>query len=127
MNERRQPSTLESEKFATQKLVTYILLMIFAAVVTNVLSGADQAERSMLLQTVINLTLLAVGYWLGSSKGAIDSNTTIGQIAQSAAPTTALAVAASRSDPVPPVAAPIVADNVSIDTNTTTITPKDAP
>ena len=34
---------------------------------------ADQSERSMVLQTVINLTFLAAGFWLGSSKGAADN------------------------------------------------------
>ena len=69
MEERRKFDGDEA-KFSTQKVVTYILLLIFASVTANVLAGQDQAERSMLLQTVINLTLLAVGYWLGSSKAA---------------------------------------------------------
>lgn len=82
MDERRQPAIAEEAKVATQKLVTYVLLMIFAAVTANVLIGTDQAERSMVLQTVINLTLLAVGFWLGASKGAMDSNAVIGRIAE---------------------------------------------
>lgn len=72
MNEERRFSP-EEAKFSTQKRVTYILLLIFAAVVVNVLLTNDQSERSMVLQTVINLTLLAVGYWLGSSKSAADN------------------------------------------------------
>lgn len=66
MEERR----LDERKFSTQKVVTYILLAIFSAVTANVLAHADQSERSMILQTVINITLIAVGYWLGASKPA---------------------------------------------------------
>ena len=29
---------------------------------------ADQSERSIIIQTVINITLIGVGYWLGASK-----------------------------------------------------------
>lgn len=89
MNERRQPFQADEAKFSTQKIVTYILLLIFASVTANVLMGQDQAERSMLLQTVINLTLLATGYWLGSSKAATDTNAAMGRIAQGSAPATA--------------------------------------
>jgi len=72
MKDRRR--ALDEAKFSTQKIVTLILLTIFAAVTANVLSGDDQAERSTILQTVINLAILAVGYWLGSSKGATDNS-----------------------------------------------------
>ena len=77
----RRTAGLEEAKFSTQKTVTYILLLIFSAVVVAVMTGVDQSERSMILQTVINLTLLAVGYWLGASKQAADSNETIGKMA----------------------------------------------
>lgn len=81
MIERRStPFVIDEAKFSTQKTITYLLLVIFTAVSANVLMNNDQSERSMVLQTVINLTLLAVGYWLGSSKGAADSNATIGSI-----------------------------------------------
>lgn len=86
MEERRRKFDGDEAKFSTQKVVTYILLLIFAAVTANVLSQSDQAERSTILQTVINLTLLAVGYWLGSSKAANDTNATMGRIARGAAP-----------------------------------------
>ena len=66
--ERRKRFDDEEAKFDTRKLVTYVLLLIFAAVTANVLIGADQAERSTVLQTVINFTMIAVGYWLGASK-----------------------------------------------------------
>jgi len=102
MNDRRQPFQVDEAKFSTQKGVTYILLFIFASVTANVLSGQDQAERSTILQTVINLTLLAVGYWLGSSKAATDTNAAMGRIAQGSAPAAAAAVAAATGMPTPP-------------------------
>lgn len=102
MDERRRKFDGDEAKFSTQKVVTYILLLIFAAVTANVLSQSDQAERSMMLQTVINLTLLAVGYWLGSSKAATDTNAAMGRIAQGSAPAAAAAVAAATGMPAPP-------------------------
>ncbi len=98
--ERRQPFVIDEAKFATQKVVTYILLLIFAAVVANVMAGGDQSERSTMMQTVINLTILGVGYWLGASKSATDSNAALGQIAKGAAPAQAAAVAAATNQPV---------------------------
>lgn len=66
--------SMDEAKFATQKTVTYILLAFFACIIANVLFMAnDQSERSTVLQTVINLTFLAAGFWLGSSKGAADN------------------------------------------------------
>lgn len=101
MEDKRVNNSLDEAKFSTQKIVTLILLVIFAAVTANVLAGTDQAERSTILQTVINLTILAAGYWLGSSKAATDSNAAIGQIARAAAPSTAAAVAAATGAPPP--------------------------
>ncbi|HEU4770100.1 MAG TPA: hypothetical protein VFS77_22220, partial [Pyrinomonadaceae bacterium] len=64
--ERRKsmPFAVDQEKFATQRIVTFVLLGIFIGVTATVMYQNDQSERSMILQTVINLTLLAVGYWL---------------------------------------------------------------
>ena len=106
MEERRKPPSLDEAKFSTQKIVTLILLLIFSTATVIVLMGEDQAERSMMLQTVINLTILGVGYWLGSSKGATDSNAAIGQIAAAAAPATASAVAANVAANVAATASP---------------------
>jgi hypothetical protein len=110
--EERRVNTIDEAKFATQKTVTYALLLIFAAVAGWVLYQNDQSERSMVLQTVINLTLLAVGYWLGASKAAADSNDAIGKImkpqvdtmariAEQAAPAQERAVAAARAPALP--------------------------
>jgi len=85
MIERRAPFALDEAKFGTQKIVTYVLLLIFAAVVTSVFLGSDQAERSTVLQTVINLVVMAVGYWIGSSKGGQESALAASRIAEATA------------------------------------------
>lgn len=120
MEERRKSHTIDDAKFATQKVVTYILLLIFAAVAGWVLYENDQSERSMILQTVINLTLLAVGYWLGASKAAADSAGTVGKIAEQAAPSQALAVAAARG----PAPSEAVTPDPKPDPNAVTPAPK---
>lgn len=91
------PFAVDQEKFSTQRNVTYVLLGVFIGVTTTVMFQNDQSERSMILQTVINLTLLGVGYWFGASKAAADSGTMLGKIAEGAAPSQARAVAAARA------------------------------
>lgn len=86
--ERRRPFVVDQEKFSTQRTVTYTLLLIFAAVSGWVLWQNDQSERSMVLQTVINLTLLAVGYWLGTSKQGAEQALSVSRMAEVAAPRT---------------------------------------
>ena len=75
MIERRtQPFIMDEAKFVTQKTVTVFILLIFAGVCGWVFyQDANPSERSTVLQTIINLTVMAVGYWLGSSKGAADN------------------------------------------------------
>jgi len=79
--ERRTLAT-HDERMSTQRLVTYILLIIFAAVAAAVFSGSDQAERSTILQTVINFTMIAVGFWLGSSKSSMDKDASMSRMAE---------------------------------------------
>ena len=105
MSERRQtPFAVDQEKFSTQRTVTYFLLLVFAATTAWVLYKDDQSDRSMMLQTVINLTLLAVGYWLGASKQGQDQAQSMSRIAE-AAPGVAAAVVANAApgtaEPVP--------------------------
>lgn len=90
----------DQEKFSTQRTVTYCLLLIFAVTGGWVLWQNDQSERSMVLQTVINLTLLAVGYWLGASKQGQDQAQSMSRIAE-AAPAVAAAVVANAGEPMP--------------------------
>jgi sulfite exporter TauE/SafE len=97
MAERRK-TDLDSEKFSTQRTVTYCLLGIFAGVVSAVLWQSDQSERSMILQTVINLTLLAVGYWLGASKQGQEQAQSMSRIAEAAPSVAAAVVANAKSD-----------------------------
>ena len=71
---RAQPFVMDEAKFVTQKMVTVFILGIFAGVCGWVFyQDSNPSERSTVLQTVINLTVMAVGYWLGSSKGAADN------------------------------------------------------
>lgn len=86
MIERRAPFVVDEAKFSTQRLVTYIILLIFAAVTSSVLLGNDQAERSTIIQTVINFTMLALGFWLGTSKSSADKEITAAKILEAAAP-----------------------------------------
>lgn len=101
MAERRK-TDLDSEKFSTQRAVTYALLGIFATTAAWVLYQNDQSERSMILQTVINLTLLSVGYWLGASKQGQDQAQSMSRIAE-AAPTVAAAVVANAKPDAPEI------------------------
>lgn len=88
MIERREPFVIDREKFSTQREVTYVLLVIFAGVVVAVFWQNDQSERSTILQTIINLVILAVGYWLGASKAAVDQGQAMSRIAEASAPAT---------------------------------------
>lgn len=85
MVERRSPFAIDEQKFSTQRLVTYVVLLIFAAVTSNVLIGNDQAERSTIIQTVINFTMMALGFWLGTSKGSADKDATASRILEATA------------------------------------------
>jgi len=85
--ERRSiPFAADEAKFSTQRLVTYVILIIFASVVANVLIGQDQAERSTIIQTVINFAMLSIGFWLGTSKSSADKEVTAARILESAVP-----------------------------------------
>lgn len=121
MIERRQPFVIDQAKFATQKVVTYFLLTLFAAAAVSVAIVNDQAERSTMLQTIINFTMLAVGFWLGSSKGAADKDAAISRIAEASAPVAAAAVAAATSP------ATIKADDVNVQAQTATVTTPQPP
>jgi hypothetical protein len=96
--ERRSvPFAADQEKFATQRTVTYILLGVFVGVTAKVFLDSDQAERSTVLQTIINLCILAVGYWMGTSKSGTDQAQAVQRIAESAPTVAAAAVAASAN------------------------------
>lgn len=86
MRDRREPFIVDEAKFATQRRVTYIVLLMFSAVTANVLLGTDQAERSTIIQTIINFTMLALGFWLGTSKSSADKEQTASRILEAAVP-----------------------------------------
>ena len=80
------PFAADEAKFSTQRLVTYVILIIFASVVANVLVGQDQAERSTIIQTVINFAMLSIGFWLGTSKSSADKEVTAARILEASVP-----------------------------------------
>ena len=104
---------MEEAKLSTQRNVTYILLALLASITVAVFLGEDKSERSTQQQTIINLAMLGVGFWLGSSKGSADKDASMARIAEASAPVAAAAVAAAS--------APIKTDEVKIDTQTTTV------
>lgn len=108
--ERRSPFIIDEAKFSTQRVVTYFILFIFACVTAAVFWQDDPAERSDLKQAVINFTMLAIGFWLGSSKGSIDKDASMSRIAEASAPAAAAAVLAASTN-----VAPIKTDDVKID------------
>lgn len=99
---RKVPFVLDEAKFGTQKIVTYVLLFFFmlAGLAVFLQYPSDQSERSTVLQTIINLTFLAAGFWLGSSKGAADNRD---QLNKMIAPqqTGSTTITTSLTDPKP--------------------------
>lgn len=86
---RAEPFQADEAKFITQKTVTVFILLIFAGVCGWVFyQDANPSERSTVLQTIINLTVMAVGYWLGSSKGAADNRDQLNRLMVPAAGST---------------------------------------
>lgn len=91
LERRKAPFVLDQAKFTTQSIVTYFVLLLFACVVAVVFAGDDQAERSTVLQAIINFAMLALGYWLGASKTANEKDATLSRIAEGASPSQARA------------------------------------
>lgn len=120
--ERRQSFIVEQAKFTTQRQVTYVLLAIFTGVVIAVMYGQDQSERSTILQTVINLTIGAVAYWIGMSKGAADASQSVSRIAEASAPVAAAAVAASMGATAP--TPPAKVETMTVESTNTTVNDK---
>lgn len=116
--ERRKPIVVEQEKFATQRTLTYCLLLIFALVVAEVMWRNIDTERSTVLQTVINLIMLAVGFWLGASKQGQDTAQSMQRIAENA-PKVAADVVANASAPSGDIKTAQV--NVEADSATVTV------
>jgi len=80
---RKTPFAIDEAKFTTQKVLSYGLMVLFATVVESVfLYSEEAAERSMVMQTVINITMIVVGFWLGSSKGAADNRDQLNKMLQ---------------------------------------------
>lgn len=93
---RHLPWQADEAKFITQKTVTVFILLIFAGVCGWVFyQDQNQSERATVLQTVINLAILAVSYWLGSSKGAADNRDQLNKMLSPTPGTTTIAPPAS--------------------------------
>jgi len=120
--DRRSP---DDEKLATQRFVTYLLLIIFTAVTAAVFVGQDHAERSTIMQTVINFTMIAVGFWLGSSKTSADKDASLSRIAEASAPVAAAAVAAAVAQPQ--AQQPIKTDTMNVEAQQANITEAQPP
>lgn len=94
---------------------------------------AEQMKGAVIQTLLIGGWTTALAYWLGASKQGQESAQAVSQIAVSAAPSQAAAVAAARSEPaapIPPTSAapgPIVADTVEVTANNATLTEKDKP
>ncbi len=126
--ERRSAVILEEAKLSTQRNVTFFLLILLAGVTIAVFMGTDQSERSTQQQTIINLAMLAVGFWLGSSKSSADKDASMARIAEASAPVAAAAVAAASI----PTKTDIKTDEVKIAAEHATVNeapqpPKDTP
>ena len=71
--------------------------------VVQIGSGFAPETKGMVLQSMLISGFAAVvGFWLGTTKQGQDQAQSVNKIAEAAAPTTALAVAASRAEPAPP-------------------------
>jgi hypothetical protein len=62
----RRAFSAEEEKFRVQRNIAYFLLLMFAGVTIASFIAGDEAERSTVLQTVINAAMIAIG-WFGKS------------------------------------------------------------
>lgn len=63
----------EEEKFSTQRLVTYAIILIFTGVAAWILFYGTVEQRSIIIQCIIGLMIGVVTFWIGSSKGAADN------------------------------------------------------
>lgn len=111
---------VDDAKLSMQRFVIYVLLIIFTAVTAYVFAGDNEAERSTIMQTVINFTLIAVSFALGSSKGSADKDASMSRIAEASAPTAAAAVAAAVATPLP--TGPLKVEEVKIDAAVANVT-----
>lgn len=75
---------------------------------------SDQIKGAVISLVLVSGFAAVITYWLGASNQGVKAQESVNTIAQAAAPATAAAVAASRSEPVPATVAPIVADDVTV-------------
>lgn len=104
-------------------------LTVWGQVITIGGDGFDAAVKGVVLQSMLITGFAAVvGFWLGTTKQGQDQSQSMNKIAETAAPTTAMAVAAARSEPAPPLAAaPIQAEQVNVETKEVNVNQPDKP
>lgn len=92
-------------------LLDFKLTIVLGGQTIQIGSGFAPETKGMVLQSMLITALTAVvAFWYGTTKQGQDQAQSVSKIAEGASPATALAVAASRSDPLPPVP-PVVAQS----------------
>ena len=64
----------DAARFRSQYILTLLILAVFAGVNAAVFLTGDNGMKTAIVQADIALTLLAAGYWFGSSKTAADKD-----------------------------------------------------
>ena len=64
----------DAARFRSQYILTLLILAVFAGVNAAVFLTGDNGMKTAIVQADIALTLLAAGYWFGSSKTAADND-----------------------------------------------------
>ena len=64
----------DAARFRSQYILTLLILAVFAGVNGAVFWSSDSGMMTAIVQSDIALTLLAAGYWFGSSKGSADKD-----------------------------------------------------
>ena len=64
----------DAARFRSQYVLTLLILAVFAGVNWAVFMTGDKGMMTAMVQSDIALTLLAAGFWFGSSKGSADKD-----------------------------------------------------
>ena len=106
MFERRRSLRNDAAYMLAVLYTSGFLGVVFVVVLKDV--SKDSMPIVQQLISIMSMIQGAIaGYFYGASKAANDTNQTMSRIAKAAAPETAKAVAASRSDPVPAIVLPV--------------------
>ena len=64
----------DAARFRSQYVLTLLILAVFAGANGAIFWTGDSGMMTAIVQADIALTLLAAGYWFGSSKGSADKD-----------------------------------------------------